>query len=181
MAIHITPLARPNPSEQGQGAVEAILTLPVFLVLVTVLLQGALLCMAQVVVQYAAFTAARTGAVWNGDVDQMTTAAGRVLLPMTGRVFTGKHIFKVEVISSEAAGKPSGKPDAGAKNTDRLLRVRVTWNYPLMLPLAGRLLNRGVLTSSVTRPSLPLTATWTLPMEPLRIPWDTEGNRHARS
>ncbi|NOY86013.1 MAG: pilus assembly protein [Deltaproteobacteria bacterium] len=181
MAIHIIPQEGPNPSEQGQGAVEAILTLPVFLILITVLFQSALLCMAQVTVQYAAFSAARTGAVWNGDMDQMTAAAGRVLLPVTGRVFTGKHPFKVEIISSEAAGDQSRKSDADTQDTDRLLRVRVTWNYPLMVPLAGRLLNQGALTSAMTRPSLPLTATWSLPMEPVRMPRDARGNGHAHS
>ena len=106
MASHITPLKRPNPSEQGQGAVEAILTLPVFLVLITVLLQGALLCMGQVIVQYAAFTAVRAGAVWNGDLDQMTAAAGRVLLPMTGRVLT-ENTGDMELPPDDPAGRPS--------------------------------------------------------------------------
>lgn len=149
MALRTNTQRHNRPSERGQGAVEALITLPVFLVLSAVLLQTALLCMGQILLHYAVFCAARTGAVTGGSLSEMTDAAGAILFPASGVALPGDHSFKVDVL-----------------NRDELLQVRVTWNYPLVVPFVRTIL-KGVNppAPSGSDSTIPLSASWTLPME----------------
>lgn len=165
MAFWTNPRNSLRPSEKGQGAVEAIITLPVFLVLSTVLFQTALLCMGQILLQYTAFCTVRTGVVTDGDLTEMTEAAGVILSPLSPALPSGKRSFKVEVLSR-----------------DELLQVRVTWNFPLVVPYANTLLKRqNPSTIFGSDSTIPLQASWTLPMERGDEPGERTEDPHAVS
>ncbi len=72
--------------EAGQAAVEAALVLPLMLFLLLGLLQLTLMQQARLLTEYAAFSAARAGIVWNGSSERMHDAARVALLPTFGRV-----------------------------------------------------------------------------------------------
>lgn len=61
---------RPRGATAGSTTMEFTLAFPVFLVSVLVTIQTALLMHAQVVVDYAAFAAARSASVWVADLDR---------------------------------------------------------------------------------------------------------------
>lgn len=67
--------------ERGQVAVEAALTMPLMLVVLLVTLQLALLIHARLFTDYAAFQAARAGAVWGANGERMHDAALWAVLP----------------------------------------------------------------------------------------------------
>ena len=77
--------------ESGQAVVEAAIVLPATVVLILCAIQIAQLQQARVLVEYAAFNAARTGVVQNGNNDKdgtagpMHDAAALSLLPSYGR------------------------------------------------------------------------------------------------
>ncbi|AKU93312.1 TadE/TadG family type IV pilus assembly protein [Vulgatibacter incomptus] len=68
-------------NESGQAAVETAIVLPLFLALLLGVLQLALFHQARLLTEYAAFQAARAGAVWNGDPTKMQDAAIFALAP----------------------------------------------------------------------------------------------------
>lgn len=165
MAFWTNPLNSIRPSEKGQGAVEAIVTLPVFLVLSTVLFQTVLLCMGQILLNYAAFCTVRTGVVTDGDLSEMTAAAGAILSPMSDKSLSGKRSFQVEVLSR-----------------DEMLQVLLTWNFPLVVPFANTLLKKSYPPGISGNGSvIPLSASWALPMERVDGPRDRTGDPHAAS
>jgi hypothetical protein len=65
----------------GQAAVEMALVTPLMVFFILGILQLTLMHQAKLMLEYAAFTAARAGAVWNGDPKQMEKAAVFALLP----------------------------------------------------------------------------------------------------
>jgi hypothetical protein len=67
--------------QQGQALVESALVFPVMLFFVLGILQLTLMQQARMMTEYAAFNAARAGAVWNMDTDRMLKAAVITLLP----------------------------------------------------------------------------------------------------
>jgi hypothetical protein len=73
-------LFRPK-GQNGQSAVETALTLPFFVFLFAGILQMTMLHHAQLMVEYAAYQAARSGIVWDGDKDHMEHAACMALTP----------------------------------------------------------------------------------------------------
>lgn len=143
-----------HPREGGQGAVESILALPAFLLLSCVVLQVALLGVNQLLLQYAAFSAARTGVVRQGDPTPMKAAARQILqsAPGVGR-------FSPPDLSLEVLPCPAG-------SASRLLRVRLSWNCPLIVPLAGPLLGGWKGGGSWYRPVFPLRSSWGIPGDP---------------
>jgi TadE-like protein len=77
---------RPEGSSQsGQAAVEAALILPLMVFFMLGLVQMTMLQQARLMTDYAAFQAARTGVVWNGNHERMHDAAIVALLPTLGR------------------------------------------------------------------------------------------------
>ena len=152
-----------RPSEKGQGTVEALITLPAFLVLSAVLFQTVLLCMGQIILQYAVFCTVRTGVVTDGDLSEMNATARAVLSPISRRSSSEEQPFRVEVLSR-----------------DELLQVRIIWNYPLIVPYAETLLkDRNLSASSGSDSTIPLSASWTLPMEQVDALEDRREHLHA--
>jgi hypothetical protein len=72
-------------SEDGQAVVEAALVLPAMIFLLLLTIQLTQLQRARILADYAAFAAARTGIVYNGDPHKMTDAATLAILPSFGR------------------------------------------------------------------------------------------------
>jgi len=104
-------------SEQGQALVEAAFILPAMIFLLLLTIQLTQLQQARIMVEYAAFSAARTGIVHNGDNGNsngfdgpMHDAAVLAVLPTFGRTDSFTHIgatwlrFKAE----EAVLRPFG-------------------------------------------------------------------------
>ena len=96
--------------EDGQAVVEAALVLPAFIFLLLLTIQLSQLQRARILADYAAFAAARTGIVFNGDPDKMKDAATLAILPSYGRtddiddIAKSLALFKV----TEAALTPFG-------------------------------------------------------------------------
>jgi hypothetical protein len=78
-------MLRSDPKIRGVAALETAIALPVFIALALGLVQLTLLAHAKLMVEYAAFSAARAGIVWNGNNERMRDAALFALLPMHGR------------------------------------------------------------------------------------------------
>lgn len=70
---------------RGQVAVETAMVLPLLVFLALGLIQLTLMQQARLMTEYAAFQAARSGAVWNGNLERMRDAAVLSLLPTMGR------------------------------------------------------------------------------------------------
>jgi TadE-like protein len=71
--------------EDGQAVVEAALVLPAMIFLLLLTIQLTQLQRARILADYAAFAAARTGIVYDGDPDKMKDAATLAILPSYGR------------------------------------------------------------------------------------------------
>ncbi len=78
-------MVRSDPQMRGVAALETAIALPVLIALALGLVQLTLLAHAKLMVEYAAFSAARAGIVWNGNNERMRDAALLALLPMHGR------------------------------------------------------------------------------------------------
>ncbi len=96
--------------EDGQAVVEAALVLPAMIFLLLLTIQLTQLQRARILADYAAFAAARTGIVYNGDPDKMKDAAMLAILPSYGRtdgfIEIGKTLARFKV--AEAALTPLG-------------------------------------------------------------------------
>jgi hypothetical protein len=71
-------------AKRGQAAVETAVVLPSLVFFILGTLQFALMHQARLMLEYAAFSAARAGAVWNADRKIMTDAAIFALVPTFG-------------------------------------------------------------------------------------------------
>lgn len=137
--------------------VEAIIALPAFLLLSTFVLQLALLGADLFLLQYAAFCAARVGAVRGADPGPMKDAASRVLRAAPGcRSFPGPG-FTLELLPEPEAGPAPSSPARAAAP----LRARLAWDCPLVVPVAGPLLGGWWGRGAWLRPVFPLQASWT--------------------
>ena len=72
-------------SENGQALAEAAIVLPTMVVVLLLAVQLTQLQRARILAESAAFAAARTGIVMNGDPDRMAEAATLAVLPAFGR------------------------------------------------------------------------------------------------
>ena len=162
MALAKTINTGPPLNQRGQGAVEAILALPVFLALVCIIFQLFFLGMAQIQLQYAAFYAARVGAVNASDEKEMRRTVKRILARSPGLVSLPDRSYEVEILDTE---ENSG---AGLKTTQNpainVLKVRVHWHYPLTVPLADKFLRKSSTFGVLKRPSVHLKASWAMTM-----------------
>lgn len=68
-------------NESAQALVETVIVLPVVIFFILGTIQLTLMHQARLMLEYAAFNAARTGAVWNGDPERMHRAALVSLIP----------------------------------------------------------------------------------------------------
>ncbi len=160
-----------HPREEGQAAIEAMVALPAFLLLCALLLQSALLGLGKVAVQYAAFSAARVGAVRGGEEKAMRPAARRVLGWVPGcQGFPGPDFTLQPTTIPPSSPPPLPSPPSGRLPAPTLLRVDITWRFPLLVPLAGALMGGWRGEGSWFRPSLPLRGSWITVREELSFP-----------
>ena len=162
MALAKTHNSGPPLNQRGQGAVEAILALPVFLILVCLVFQLFFLGIAQIQLQYAAFYAARVGAVHGADQNEMKRAVTRILGRSPGLLSMPRDHIEIEIIDSqEKRGERAGGSEPPAAGP---LKVRVHWHYPLIVPFADAFLHKNTLFPVPGRPSVHLQASWTMTM-----------------
>ncbi len=148
-------------SEGGQGSLETILALPVLLTLITAILQIALIGMAQVLLQYAAYSAARTGLVRDFDLKEMKTSVGRILVALPGITSFGGYSFDIQVANLKSEDSSSTRATT-AKNPE-LIQIIVNLDFPLIVPLAGKIFSRNPLKRTITGyPTVELTASWNI-------------------
>ena len=137
-----------RPCARGQAIVEAVLVLPLFIVLALAIAQLTQLEQARLMTEYAAFSAARAGIVWNGSNERMRDAALVALLPTFGRTDSPTELEQAwsrqKVTDEQMARLPWGSPAPGMASVAPLQgMVRVdtlspsnsdglgpTWNLP---------------------------------------------------
>jgi len=149
--------------ENGQAAVETAIVTPLMVGFVLGTIQLTLMQQASLMLEYAAFNAARSGAVWNMDKDKMIAAAQISLLPtfkptpdigslikVAAEVYVkqfiltklGMPLVDVEVLSPKKAdfnGQKEIEFDSGdRKNTQ--MTVRVVYLFELRIPFANFLI-----------------------------------------
>lgn len=81
-------LGRRLAGDEGQAIVEAAIVMPAMLFMVLTIIQLTMLQHARIMTEYAAFTAARAGIVYNADKRAMERAAAVALLPTMARTDT---------------------------------------------------------------------------------------------
>lgn len=74
-------MRRARSAERGQALVESAIVFPVMIFMVLGIVQLTLMQQARLMLEYAAFNAARAGSVWNMDPERMRKAAVLTLLP----------------------------------------------------------------------------------------------------
>jgi hypothetical protein len=137
MASSQTKSLRLPRQVRGQGVIETIVALPVFLFLICVLLQLFFLALAQVQLRYAAFCAARVGAVRDADIKEMEVAAGKVLSAIPGFSPVSPDSYRVEKL--DLLNRNSRETEISSKRHPELIKIRVHLNYPLSLPFLDTL------------------------------------------
>jgi hypothetical protein len=166
MALVKTTKIGPPRHSRGQGVIEAIVALPVFLVLVCLTFQIFFLAIARVQLQYAAFYAARAGIVHDGDIRIMEDTASRILAISPSLSSFRRGSLKVSLTDPEAPEdyQSNSRSDSSEKlEPNRPLTVHLTWEYPLIVPLANRLLGKpNALGLLATVSTVPLRASWTM-------------------
>ena len=148
---------------RGQGVVEAMVALPVFLVLACLIFQLFFVAIARTQLQYATFYAARAGAVHGGDIRVMEKTARRILAASPGFSPLTPNSLRIEIIDGETSATASQSPKANQAATPFPLSIRVHWDYPLTIPLASSLVanlhKAGTFSPGLT---IPLQASWTM-------------------
>lgn len=139
--------------QEGVAAVETILIIMVFLMLVFGLIQLSLVFNAKLMANYAAFCACRAGIVHNADADKMKQAAQIALAPIYQKSnlnlqnLTSMDLSAIPV-NLEVIHRPWAQhffPEHQNRFTRTqeldatLLVIRVSHIYPLEIPLVGRI------------------------------------------
>ena len=105
-------MRRRRNSERGQAQIEAVLTLPLMIFMVLGTIQLFMVLQARILAQYAAYSAARVGALSKGDCTAMSQAASLVLLPtLTNTENAGKLVAAYSGRLKGVAPCPSGACD----------------------------------------------------------------------
>ena len=106
--------------------------------------------------QYAAFCAARAGVVYNGNESEMKKSAAWAITPFFERLQSANDTEttdawdkaqnelsvngSVTILAPNVASLQGGASFKSALGTnDRNMRVRVSWNFPLVIPVANSL------------------------------------------
>lgn len=181
----ITPLRK---NETGAAIAETAITIPTFLIVILGIIQLTLVINAKLLVNYAAYCAARAGIVHNGDPNKMSQAAAAALTPLFAGAKNpfslGRGYFRaltsptlnVQILSPslqrfEAGYQkrffPTLKRYGEVENDkawldENLLVVKVTLDYPLQIPLINQILKpflRRISISSLHRMRMQSDAT----------------------
>ena len=165
MAARKTTNCRLTSSDRGQGAVETLLALPVLLLLIAVILQICLIVAGKILLRYAAFYAARVGVVRGANLDEMEKAVGRILTMSGIGSAKSAGAFQVEVLTGKNTAPGRSGPGDARPTAGGTLSVRVTWDFPLLVPIARELLAVSDYPGSPGKSGIiPLSAAWTLPV-----------------
>ena len=142
--------------KRGQAMVEFAIMVPIFLMALLCFIQLFLMIHARFMLQYAAFCAARAGVVYNGNSNEMRKSAAWALAPYFERLQNasaaelGDAWNKAQNELSTQGAVTILAPDMGAlqsgasfksalASNQRNLSVRVSWNFPLLIPVANSL------------------------------------------
>jgi hypothetical protein len=158
-------------SEQGAAAAETAITIMTFLIVILGIIQVTLAINAKLLVNYAAYCAARAGIVHNGDQQRMEQAVAVALTPLLAesdspsalglgyakaQLNLALGLLRIERLSpnskrfqrdydkrffpeyTQYGGAPKGNDLA--KLDENLLTVRVTYYFPLEVPLINQIL-----------------------------------------
>ena len=137
--------------DRGSMMMEAVLVLPIFVLIIFFIIQISLVWVAKELTYYAAFCSARAAMVYNpADYDSMATAAAKTVLswmsfsnpnggknmkigdyevPNSGGV-NGQVSVKIDEYSAEGGG---GEGDLNYP----AVRATVTFQFPLLIPFGG--------------------------------------------
>jgi len=167
-----------SPNLRGQASIEWLLCLPVVLLVLLGIFQLSLLAHARLLTDYAAYSAARAGIVWNGNPSRMRDAALLALLPLRGRTDTRDALtaaFEREEnapwLQVETVHPRIETVDPGILELEGcVLTVQVTCAFELKIPFADAAVYwawRALHPEAVsdTGYSLPLTAVHSMRME----------------
>jgi hypothetical protein len=106
-------IARDRAS-RGQALLESVLVIPLMIVIVLGILQLTQIEQARIMTEFAAFSAARAGIVWNGSNTRMRDAALVALLPTFGRTDSAEALThtwqRQRVADEEFTTLPWGTP-----------------------------------------------------------------------
>jgi hypothetical protein len=151
---------RTGKCEKGQALAETAIVIMTFLILVLGIIQLSMVMNAKMMTNYAAYCAARAGTLYNGNPSMMNDAAATALIPCfawnTHTLFSGWVSanyaamaginLKVEILSPGPERFASNYRERFFPTLDRgfqteperrmnLLRVKVTYRFPLTIPL----------------------------------------------
>jgi hypothetical protein len=99
---------------RGQAIIESVLVIPLMIVIVLAILQLTQIEQARIMTEFAAFSAARAGIVWNGSNTRMRDAALVALLPTFGRTDSAEALMhtwqRQRAADEEFTALPWGTP-----------------------------------------------------------------------
>jgi len=151
-------------AQPGQAAVETAIVTPLMVFFILGILQITLMQQAGLMLEYAAFNAARSGSVWNMDKERMKRAAIISLLPtfratpdwqsaLTAATEAvakdwvasqlGLPLIDVQVMSpkeSDFGGKKEIEFDNSTYREQTKLTVRVSYLFEMKIPFANRII-----------------------------------------
>ena len=136
------PIAR---TSRGQAILETVLVLPLFIIILLAILQLAQIEQARLMTEYAAFSAARAGIVWNGSNERMRDAALVALLPTFGRTDSAQQLEQTWLRQKDTDEKlgalPWGASPRSVSGTPLDGMVRVDTISPASSDELGRIWN----------------------------------------
>ncbi len=130
---------------RGQAILEAVLILPLFIFIILAILQLTQIEQARLMTEYAAFSAARAGVVWNGSNERMRDAALAALLPTFGRTDSAGELertwLRQKVTDEQLSALPWGAAPRAVSGTPLDGMVRVDTIAPASSDELGRIWN----------------------------------------
>jgi hypothetical protein len=112
--------------------------------------------------QYAAFYAARSGAVSGADEAVMKRTVKRILGTSQGLVSLPEGSVEVEILS--AGHEEKNFIETQPRAYEQPLMVRVHWHHPLIVPFADKLMHQKSKLLLLGRPTIHLKASWATAM-----------------
>jgi len=130
---------------RGQAILETILVLPLFIFIVLGILQLTQIEQARLMTEYAAFSAARAGIVWNGSNERMRDAALFAVLPTFGRADSAQELeqtwLRQKATDEQLSALPWGTAPRAVSGTPLDGMVRVDTIAPSSSDELGRIWN----------------------------------------